>query len=275
MEEQEIKTEIEKIQNIKMTTEEKEQMLQSILSSPISIEKPIKSPYSFISLFQKNHLVYYGIIFFLIVSAIGGGGIAINFFQSKNTQNSQIAKINNEKTDTFSAKTNPVPTNTSAPKKDEVAMNAPSKKPATASPLSLNQTSGQNKTSATNQPNAMMFSLKAPATSSQKTYQGTGFSFAYSANAELTSGIIPNYGYYAEISEAGKTNTIHFYPNALPDNFNPESFTGTMDINGKTFYFSDVKTETGTERSYMYKQNGKTIVIQNDYLIDLNSIEIN
>jgi hypothetical protein len=77
MKDEQIKIGIEQIQKIKMTTEEKDLVLKNILSFPISIEKPVASPYSnsFFSIFQRHHFAYYSMATFLIL-VLSGGGVA-------------------------------------------------------------------------------------------------------------------------------------------------------------------------------------------------------
>ena len=78
MKDEEIKIGIDKIQNIKMTKEEKKLVLENILTSPIAIKESIPSPYSFHSLFsilQRNHFAYYSMTTFLIL-VLSSGGVA-------------------------------------------------------------------------------------------------------------------------------------------------------------------------------------------------------
>lgn len=119
------------------------------------------------------------------------------------------------------------------------------------------------------------FTVTTPAIQNSNTsYSGQGFSFNHDAGVNITSGNIPN-GTYVELSSGNKFNSIKFYPYNLPSNFNPSFFNQTTTINGKIFYYGSVQTDSGTETSYMYKKNGKTLVIQNATLIDLGSVEIN
>ncbi|MFA4975812.1 MAG: DUF5667 domain-containing protein [Candidatus Paceibacterota bacterium] len=79
MKNEEIQIGINKIQNIKMTTEEKKLVLENILTSPIAIKKSIPSPYSFqsfVSILQRNHFAYYSMATFLII-VLSSGGIAL------------------------------------------------------------------------------------------------------------------------------------------------------------------------------------------------------
>ncbi|MEI7765497.1 MAG: hypothetical protein WCI93_02830 [bacterium] len=73
MEEKEKKIGIEEIQNIKMTVSEKTQILESLLSTPHTKQEPIKSPYSFVSFFQRNHLAYYAMAICLVIILSSGG----------------------------------------------------------------------------------------------------------------------------------------------------------------------------------------------------------
>ncbi len=112
-----------------------------------------------------------------------------------------------------------------------------------------------------------------------KTYSADGFSFNYDASGSVNSvksGITQDGSAYAEILDSGNkiVNTLHFYAGTLPPNFRPEFYTGTTIINGKTFYYGDVQTNGGVVREYMYKENGKTLLIQDSDLIDLGSVEI-
>lgn len=77
MKDEQIKIGIEQIQKIKMTTEEKDLVLKKILSFPVSIERPVASPYSnsFLSIFQRHHFAYYSMATFLIL-VLSGGGVA-------------------------------------------------------------------------------------------------------------------------------------------------------------------------------------------------------
>jgi hypothetical protein len=83
---------IEEIRNIKMSTEEKNNILLGVLSAPIpeSSAKPIKSPYSFVSFFQRNHLAFYVTAMCLILIILGGGA-TFNYLQ--NTKNGNLAKV--------------------------------------------------------------------------------------------------------------------------------------------------------------------------------------
>jgi hypothetical protein len=76
MEDEKIKIGISKIQNIKMTEREKENILKNILNFSIQEKKQIKSPYSFLSTFQKNHFAFYSMATFLIL-VLSGGGVAM------------------------------------------------------------------------------------------------------------------------------------------------------------------------------------------------------
>lgn len=72
---------IEEIRNIKMTSEEKRYILESILSLPIPATKPTHSPYFLKSMFQKNYFAYYGTLSLLIIT-LSGGGIAFGAQES-------------------------------------------------------------------------------------------------------------------------------------------------------------------------------------------------
>lgn len=72
MENEKIKNGIKEIQNIRMTKNEKENTLKIILNSPTPI-KPIKSPYSFLSIFPKRYFINYAVAFCLIIVLSGGG----------------------------------------------------------------------------------------------------------------------------------------------------------------------------------------------------------
>ncbi len=262
---------IENLKKITMTPEEKSQVFQNILNTPLIAKPPIKSPYSFISVFTRHNLSY-SLAFCLLL--IFFGGASYTYFQKQSLENGRVAMINkggisdnnsfrasnfnqkalpNNLNNTGSTTENSIPTDT------KTGANAK----MSASTISA--------------PSATMMSpndLKS-ARASQIIYQGTGFSFNYDSSAKITSGTLSGGGSYVEISSTDKYNSIHFYPGTLPNNFRPEFFASTTLINGKTFYHGDVQTENGIQRSYMYKKGGKTIVIQNDTLIDLGSIEIN
>ena len=76
MKNEEIKIGIKEIQNIKMTANEKENILKSVLNFSVPNKKPIHSPYSFISIFQKNHFVFYGALSCLVLF-LGSGGLVL------------------------------------------------------------------------------------------------------------------------------------------------------------------------------------------------------
>lgn len=129
---------IEEIQKIKMTLEEKERILGNVLSSPIQITKPIKSPYSFVSMFQRNQFAYFGVILLLLV-VLGGGNMAINYFQGENTE---IARINTGGINAFPTNTNnfnnTMPTTNGTPKNK----NTTSSPSLSSSPLAQNTNNG-------------------------------------------------------------------------------------------------------------------------------------
>lgn len=74
MKNEEIKIGIKEIQKIKMTANEKENILKSVLNFSIPEKKPIYSPYSFVSIFQRNHFVFYGALAIFVVF-LGSGGL--------------------------------------------------------------------------------------------------------------------------------------------------------------------------------------------------------
>jgi hypothetical protein len=74
MKDEKLQSSIEEIKKIKMTSDEKNSMLTSILNSDMSLKKSLQSPwmnYSFISRVYKSKFVYYGAVVCLIV-LIGG-----------------------------------------------------------------------------------------------------------------------------------------------------------------------------------------------------------
>ncbi len=72
MEDKETKIGKKEIQNIKMTTLEKENILKSILNNTIPITtKPIKSPYSFASIFSSP--IFYTLATFCLILILSGG----------------------------------------------------------------------------------------------------------------------------------------------------------------------------------------------------------
>lgn len=76
MENEKIQIGVDKIKDIKMSTEEKKLVLENILTFPIAIKESIHSPYSFqsfISILQRNHFAYYSMATFLILILSGGG----------------------------------------------------------------------------------------------------------------------------------------------------------------------------------------------------------
>ena len=91
MENENIQNGIKEIKNIKMTQNEKENILKSVLNFSVP-PKPIKSPYSFISIFQRNHFAYYLAVFCLIM-VLGGGKIYFNNQAGQKTGN--LATIQN------------------------------------------------------------------------------------------------------------------------------------------------------------------------------------
>ena len=80
------KIEIENLKKITMTAEEKARVFQNILNTPIPTKAPIKSPYSFVSMFQR-HSLSYSLAFCLLL--IFFGGATFNYFQNQNLQNVQ------------------------------------------------------------------------------------------------------------------------------------------------------------------------------------------
>lgn len=91
MENENIQNGIKEIKNIKMTQNEKENILKSVLNFSLP-QKPIKSPYSFVSIFQRNHFAYYLAVFCLIM-VLGGGEIYFNNQAGQKTGN--LATIQN------------------------------------------------------------------------------------------------------------------------------------------------------------------------------------
>ncbi len=163
MEDEKIKIGIEEIQNIKMTHEEKEDILGNILSSPIEIAKPIRSPYSFVSMLSRSSLFYVA-IFCLIV--LGGGGATFNYFQNqkngynsdtlatirgqalvknienKNIQNSQIAKNDTEKKNITSENIDTSATKILGYAKDKNPVGSPVSSPPPSGTVSQNTNTG-------------------------------------------------------------------------------------------------------------------------------------
>jgi len=74
MKKEDIKIGIKEIQNIKMNSKEKEHILENVLSFSYEKKEPVKSPYSFISIFQKNHFIYYGSMACLVL-ILGSSGV--------------------------------------------------------------------------------------------------------------------------------------------------------------------------------------------------------
>jgi len=269
MKDEEIKNGIKEIKRIKMTDEEKNKILFNILDFDALKEEPIKSPYLFKSFFQKRHFAY-SLVIFLLLIAFGGSGI-INYSKNKNgNQISTLGDIKEQKDSTSSLDIE----NSKIARIDNNKINSLSKEKSISENSYIPQDAEKEPPLSSSTTSTMAPSLLSAKEENKKTYQGNYFSFDYNANAEINSGIISGYGYYVELKEADKFNSIHFYFNDLPDNFRYEFFTDTVVINGKTFLVGDVQTENGIERSYMYTKGEKTIIIQNDYLIDLNSIEI-
>ena len=93
MENENLEKGIKEIQNIQMTALEKENMLKSILNNtvPITKTRPIKSPYSFISMFRSP--VFYYAVLFIMVAGISGSGIY--FKNQKNINPNNLAYIPN------------------------------------------------------------------------------------------------------------------------------------------------------------------------------------
>lgn len=76
---------LEEIKNIKMTSEEKGQILNNILKTSTPNTKPIQSPWSFFS-FNSNYSPYLRLAVYLIL-IVGGGEIIINSQSNKNQNN--------------------------------------------------------------------------------------------------------------------------------------------------------------------------------------------
>jgi len=85
---------IKEIRNIKMTQEEKENILHSILSSPIQKREPIKSPWMNFS-FLSNRLSYMAIAICLVL--IISGGTFYGSQKNKTGNISSLAKIDTQK----------------------------------------------------------------------------------------------------------------------------------------------------------------------------------
>lgn len=134
MENEKIKDGIKEIKNIKMTSAEKSHMLENILNSPIIKTEPIKSPYSFFSLFPKNSLFYYSVVLALIVVIISKKDIILTYFQNENIQNTKIAQ-NTEPKKEMPSSEKKVAIN----KTDELKNNIEVIKPAIQYPTNSNQ----------------------------------------------------------------------------------------------------------------------------------------
>ena len=146
MENENLEKGIKEIQNIQMTALEKENMLKSILNNTVRATKtkPIKSPYSFASMF-RNPVFYYAILF-IVIAGIGGGGIYFNNQYGKsggNTGNlatiknpNQINNVNN-----VGQENNNIPTNTNTKNRDVAKNTTELSNNTTLSPIG---TSGQN-----------------------------------------------------------------------------------------------------------------------------------
>ena len=85
---------IKEIKNIKMTREEKENILHSILSSPIQKREPIKSPWMNF-FFLSNRLSYMAIAICLVLIISGGTFYGSQKNKTRNT--SPLAKIDTQK----------------------------------------------------------------------------------------------------------------------------------------------------------------------------------
>ncbi len=103
MENDKLKNGINELHEIRMTSSEKKQIFENIVPfSPVPV--PIKSPWSFSYfnlLIERNHLVTYVILFFLIF--ITGGGVVFDIISNRNSQmnnngNIDIYKIRNDNT---------------------------------------------------------------------------------------------------------------------------------------------------------------------------------
>jgi hypothetical protein len=191
---------IEEIQKIKMTLEEKERILGNVLSSPIQITKPIKSPYSFISIFQKNQFAYFGVILLLLV-VLGGGNLAVNYFQNQNTE---IARINTGGMNAFPTNTNnfnntnTTPT-TNGTQKNKNTSSSPS---LPSSPLAKNTNKNTNNGSISSSgPTATM---TAPTTENQAAPITLGLKKAFELykNGQISECILNGQIYYSAMLNA-------------------------------------------------------------------------
>ncbi|MEI6581191.1 MAG: DUF5667 domain-containing protein [bacterium] len=75
MKDEQIKIGVEEIRNIKMTPKEKKLVLENVLTFPISITQPVRSPFTFISIFQKHHFAFYSMASLLVI-VLSSGGVA-------------------------------------------------------------------------------------------------------------------------------------------------------------------------------------------------------
>ena len=81
MSDEKIELGIKQIQKIKMTKNENENILKNVLGFSVPSKKQIYSPYSFISIFQRNHFSFYATLSILLI-ILGGSMTTIN---SKNS----------------------------------------------------------------------------------------------------------------------------------------------------------------------------------------------
>jgi len=186
---------IEEIQKIKMTLEEKEHILGNVLSSPIQITKPIKSPYSFVSIFQKNQFAYFGAILLLLI-VLGGGNMTLNYFQNQNTK---IARINTGGINTFPTNTenfnNTMPT-INGTRKNKNTTSSPS---LPSSPLTKNTNKNANNGSISSSgPTATMI---APTAGNQVALitEGLKKAFKFSKNGQISECQENGQTYYSAI----------------------------------------------------------------------------
>ena len=96
MEDEKIKIGTTEIQNIKMTNNERENILGNILGTSAVKKKPIKSPYSSVSMF-RNPVFYYAVLF-IVVAGISGGGIYFKNQTNKYPNNLAYIPRNNNST---------------------------------------------------------------------------------------------------------------------------------------------------------------------------------
>jgi|GEM_PF-1600529 len=81
---------IKEIKDMKMTALEKENILGNILNSGVPEQKPIRSPYLFVSVFAQKHFASFAVIL-LVIIIFGGAGFS--YFESQ-SQNSRVARLN-------------------------------------------------------------------------------------------------------------------------------------------------------------------------------------